>query len=105
MKFYSQIIVFFKDKERVRKYIVTLLILLFVSFAFFSDYGIINTVKLQHVQSGLHKRIVRGTSITDSLKNHIIRLHTDTLFIERVAREKYGLVKRGETVFIINEEE
>lgn len=101
----KNIIEFIQDKNRVKKYILTLLILIFVTFAFFSDYGIINTIKLQHTQSILNKQIAEENRITDSLKNHIHRLQTDTLFIERVAREKYGLVKPGETVFIIQEEE
>ncbi|MFW6276782.1 MAG: FtsB family cell division protein [Bacteroidota bacterium] len=41
----------------------------------------------------------------DSLKQRIKMLQKDTSEIERVAREKYGMVKPGEKVYILKENE
>ena len=101
---YKAVIEFFKDKNHIRNIIYSVVIFIFVIYALFSSYGIVTTVTLQNKQKNLQKQINNYKIIADSLQEHIRLLKTDTLYIERVAREKYGLVKPNEKVFIIPQE-
>jgi len=40
----------------------------------------------------------------DSLRNEIFKLQNDTAYIERIAREKLGMVRKGETIIKFVEE-
>ena len=69
-------------------------------FLLFTDYGFIKTFSLMIDKSELNHEIKVQESINDSLNLRIQTLTTDSLEIERIAREHYGLVKKGEDVFI-----
>lgn len=72
-------------------------------FLLFTDYGFIKTFSLMIDKSELNHEIKIQESINDSLNRRIQTLTTDSLEIERIAREHYGLVKKGEDVFISTE--
>ena len=69
-------------------------------FLLFTDYGFIKTFSLMIDKSELNHEIKIQESINDSLNRRIKILTKDSLEIERIAREHYGLVKKGEDVFI-----
>ena len=105
IEFINKITEFFADKHTRRQVLFIVALLIFISLVLFSDYGLLNTVKLQNRRADINNSHQEEMSLTDSLKRHIKQLKYDTLFIERVAREKYGLVKPGEKIFVIEEEE
>jgi cell division protein FtsB len=45
------------------------------------------------------EEIREGYRIIDSLQREIERLTNDTFYIERIAREKFGMARPGEKVF------
>ena len=47
----------------------------------------------------LEAQVARLESETDSLKTILWRLENDPAFVEKVAREEYGLQKKGERVY------
>lgn len=96
---------FLKNKQYRKQVMYIIVLVLFILFAGFSDYGLINTVRLQNRQSELREEYLRLEHEKDSLHRHIERLRYDTLYIERVAREKYGLIKPGEIIFSVEEDE
>lgn len=49
----------------------------------------------------MQTEILQSKYQRDSLQRNIEKLHSDTLLIEQIAREKYGMIKQGETVFIV----
>jgi cell division protein FtsB len=51
----------------------------------------------------LYERVRLDSLEQDSLRTVIQALETDSLMIERLAREKYGMVRPGERVLIVNE--
>lgn len=104
IQFIDKIVAFVKDKQLRKQFLYIFALLAFIIFAVFSDYGLLNTIKLQHECADIIEQNHQETLVTDSLVRHINSLRYDTLYIERVAREKYGLVKPGEKIFIINEE-
>jgi cell division protein FtsB len=73
------------------------------AYVLFSSRGVFARVSLEWEQRRATARIERAVQEQDSLKLFIQRLESDTLLIERLAREKYGMVKPGERVFIVDE--
>jgi cell division protein FtsB len=70
------------------------------AFFLFSPYGIIKSIKLAGQRTDAYNELLHIKKTNDSLRDKIHQIRTDTIEIERIAREKYGLVKKGERVFI-----
>jgi cell division protein FtsB len=102
-KLKDNIINLFKDKRRTQWFLVGCVCLLLLIYVLFSNYGIVNTLKLQGNQKKLITAIEREKHAHDSLTKRYRLLKRDTLYIEQVAREKYGLVKPNEKVFIMKD--
>ena len=93
---------FIIDKTKNPKLIITLLLLAIVlGFLLFSNYGLYTRLKLQNQKIVLKQKIKDEEKIHDSLKHEIYELKNNNTEIERVAREKYGMLKPGEKVFLI----
>ena len=72
-----------------------------VLFALFSSYGLIKRFQLEIQISDLNKQKHAQKKVVDSLAGAVERLEKDTLEIERIARENYGMVKKNEKVYFI----
>ena len=57
--------------------------------------------RLQYID-GIDEKTEKLVAEIDSLKKLEIQMKNDTLEIERLAREKYGMIKQGEKVIFIN---
>jgi cell division protein FtsB len=66
----------------------------------FSEHGIINRISLEYDKKALLEKIQIENKIGDSLKIRIKSLKYDSLEIERLAREYYGMLKPGERLYI-----
>jgi cell division protein FtsB len=73
------------------------------AYILFSSRGLFARLSLEWERRTVMERVKAVTLEQDSLRNAIRNLETDTLLIERLARERYGMVKPGEQVFIIND--
>lgn len=91
-----------KETPRRRFIIIGVFIfaLVFV-IVLFSDYGIVNRVKLTLEINELKSKISQENKIKDSLNKEIKLLENDYLTIEKVARQKYGMIKMNEEVILI----
>ncbi|HRP02626.1 MAG TPA: septum formation initiator family protein [Candidatus Kapabacteria bacterium] len=67
----------------------------------FSDYGVVNRIKLNYEVNNLKTEIQNEQHKQDSLKKEIKRLQSDYLTVEAVARLKYGMIKKNEEVVLI----
>ncbi len=105
IEFINTIKDFFADGHTRKQVLFIVALLTFIGLVLFSDYGLLNTVKLQNERLEIRRKQKEELIVTDSLKRHIKRLRYDTLYIERVAREKFGLVKPGEKIFVVEEDE
>lgn len=76
-----------------------------VWFGLFSGYGAITRWGLEAECSTLREQIKGEKTIADSLRMYARALLYDTLEIERIARERYGMIKSGEEVYIIRKQE
>ncbi len=100
MKIKNYIVTFTK-----KKIIFYTFILLILTFIIFAPYGIIRTIRIAREYNNSIEMLKQLKNENDSLRNKIKELKYDTLEIERVAREKYGMKKPNEKVFMIKEKE
>ncbi|MCX7929274.1 MAG: septum formation initiator family protein [Chlorobi bacterium] len=67
----------------------------------FSRYGVLTRLSLEETNAQLDHDITGERQQLDSLRRWRERLVHDTLLIERLARERYGMIKPGEVVLIV----
>jgi cell division protein FtsB len=72
-----------------------------VLFLLFGGHGIVQRVRLQEQKSELEAKIQQAETETKELQVQSRALDTDKKAIEKVAREKYGMIRDGETVYRI----
>ncbi len=85
------------------KRLILIVILSLTAFGFilFSGHGLLFRFRIEAERKEYLNKINEESRVRDSLNRKIIQLKADTLEIERIAREHYGMVKPGEKVFII----
>jgi len=84
-----------------KKIFIICLVLLFILFFCFSDYGFIKRIELELEAAKLEKIIIQQNQTTDSIQAIIEKLQFDEVEIERIAREEYGMIKPNEDVYYI----
>jgi cell division protein FtsB len=95
---------FFKNIVRYiyhrKKFFLYLLILLAVaSYAVFGKKGVLQRVELEMENRNLKEKLKLEQEKTTMLQREIEELKTSDSKIEKVAREKYGMVKDGEEIY------
>lgn len=88
-------------RRHFRIIIVLLIVFLIFYHLFFSNYGFIRKWELEKQKQNLLIEIRHQIEFRDSLKNRIKLLTNDTTEIEKIAREKYGLLREGEVLYVI----
>jgi cell division protein FtsB len=92
-------LVLFRQKRKAIVRIIIIIVILF--FMIFSDYGFLTTGTILFKINELEDKIEQEQSVHDSLLLRRRILLNDSLEIERIAREHFGLIKPGEEVYII----
>lgn len=70
-------------------------------FAFIDTYSLWARYQLHQRQETLKEEITQLKGETADLKQKIHELKNDPQLLERIAREEYGMKKKGETVYKI----
>jgi cell division protein FtsL len=93
--------------QRSRKFIISLITLIFIAgiiFLSFNEYGIVKYIKLNNQVNELNEKInavekenKRLQAEIDSLENKV------PAKIEEVAREKYNMMRPGESKIVVEE--
>ncbi len=96
--FFISLINYIISKRRLFIYLAVIGVIM-INFVF-SEYGIINRISLELDKQELFEKIGAEQIVKDSLYQRIKTLNNDTLEIERLAREYYGMIKPGEKLFI-----
>lgn len=106
-------------KERPKRSLITLLrkawksngfrIMVFViipvfSFITFSNKGILQRTKLEAQRVEMEEKVRSAQAEQRALKEQSKALDSDPKTIEKVAREKYGMIKEGETVYKVRKD-
>ena len=71
-------------------------------FVVFGNRGILQRIRLQQQKSELEVKIKQSEDETKNLQSQSKALDGDKKAIEKVAREKYGMVRDGEKVYKVN---
>jgi len=76
--------------------------LMFFSFAIvfiFGDHGLLKLYNIKNERKIIQKKIAQLREEKEILKNEKSKLENDLDYIEKIAREKYKMVKPGEKIF------
>ncbi|MDR2577949.1 MAG: septum formation initiator family protein [Chitinispirillales bacterium] len=68
------------------------------------DRGFLDMYRLHREEKSRIREVAAARAEIDSLKAEIERLRNDTAYIERVARERLGMARKGEMIFKFVEE-
>lgn len=91
---------------RKRSVLIGLLLgLPLLSFMLFSNKGIIQRISLESEKKAADERLKSITTENQRLLKEMKALDNDPRAIERIAREKYGRIKQGETVYKLKRKE
>jgi cell division protein FtsB len=67
--------------------------------AVFGDRGLVHLEELQRTRQQLEETAFQLQQQNEQLRQRVRRLHEDNLYIEKLARERLGLVKPGDIVY------
>ena len=88
----------------MKKLLVWALLLLAGYIAMFGgEYSVLQVRRVRQEQQRLQQQLIELESENDSLKNWVQKLESDSATIERLARERYGMVRPGELLYIVAE--
>ena len=83
---------------RIGRYLV--LIILFVGFfIIFGNRGLLDNQRLKEKLSELRAENSRFEAVNHSLKREVVLMREDLRYIESVARNELGMVKRGDSIY------
>ncbi len=85
------------------KLVVGLVVLTILGFTVFGENGLFKLARDQHQRSGLLDEADRLRADNEQLRVEIDLLQNDRSYVERLAREKLGMVKPGEFIFQFTE--
>lgn len=77
---------------------------LVLSYVLFANHGIVQRFKLQNRKAELKAKIHEAEQETRQLQATSKALEGDRRAIEKVARERYGMHREGETVYKVKKE-
>jgi cell division protein FtsB len=69
----------------------------------FGNRGILKRVELEMESDRLYEQLSAERSLGDSLRTEIARMKSDSGVVEQLARERYGMVRSGETIYRVTE--
>ena len=94
-------------KKQLKKRTVLLTVLIVIpafSFVMFSNKGILKRLSLETDQRKLNEKIIQAQEEQHKLQLQSKALDNNPKTIEKVAREKYGMIHEGETVYKVKKE-
>lgn len=87
--------------RRKKFFVYAFVLLLVLTYAVFGKKGILQRVELEMENSELKNKLKAEQEKTLILQREVEELKTSDRKIEKVAREKYGMVKDGEEIYKI----
>jgi cell division protein FtsB len=87
-----------------RTLLAALIVVPVVSFITFSNKGILKRLSLESEKSAMQEKVQAASQEQARLQAQSQSLDKDPRAIEKVAREKYGMVRDGETVYKVKKE-
>jgi cell division protein FtsB len=91
--------IFEKAKENPRFAFFLVVVCIIAVYAFFNSNGIYQRIKLENQKKEVLEKIQIAEEERKKLQEQSKALDGDKKAIEKVAREKYGMVREGEKVY------
>jgi len=91
------------NNKLLKKLIIILILLGSLAFLFFNENGILKYLKTKSELKYIDQELRKAKEKIETLQQEIDSLKTSKSKIERVAREKYHMMKKNEKVFKIEE--
>ncbi len=91
------------NNKLLKKLIIILILLGSMAFLFFNENGILKYLKTKNELKRLDQELRKAVEQVRTLEKEIDSLKTSKEKIERVAREKFHMMKKNEKVFKIEE--
>jgi cell division protein FtsB len=92
---------------KLRRYILNTILILSLIYVFgsiiFSDMGILRYLEIQDNHEALARELNHIETQNDQISKSLRNYKTDTFYIEKYARENYGMSKPEELIFIYKE--
>ena len=85
--------------RNTRLLLVLAIVLPLAGYVLFGSRGIIQRIRLERQKADMEQRIRDAEADAERLKKESKALDADRAAIERVAREKHGMLRPGETVY------
>ena len=85
--------------KKIGRWVVVAVVALLLSFLFAGNNSIINLYSSHLDIKKKEREIQKKHREMDSLTTEIKKLKTDTLYMERIAREKLGMAGKNEKVY------
>ncbi len=80
------------------------IIIVILGFVLFGNRGVIQRINLEMEKQQMIERVREVEQETENLEELLQKVSDDDEFIEQIARERYGMIRSGETVYRIAEE-
>ena len=90
--------------KKIGRWIFIGIAIILLFFLLTGNDGLINMYRFHLATRNMSKEITKRNATIDSLKITIKKLEKDTAYIEKIAREKFGMAKKGEKVYKFIEE-
>lgn len=82
-----------------RRGIIIISSTILISYVLFNNRGVVARVRLEHQRQVMLEKVKAAEEETKRLQSYLKALEGDRKTIEKVAREKYGMAREGETVY------
>lgn len=93
-----------KAVRNKRRTTILILALVLATYLLFDNKGVIARVRLESQKKELEQKILQAEAETKALQAQIKALEGDKKTIEKIAREKYGMARDGETVYRVKKD-
>ena len=91
------------NNKLLKRLIIILILLGSLAFLFFNENGILKYLKTKSELKNLDQELQKAVEKVKALEREIDSLKTSKEKIEKVAREKFHMMKKNEKVFKIEE--
>jgi len=96
-----------KTASPYRRYLIKVavsVVVVFVLYGFLcGEYGFLNLLRMQRHKSRLEQEKRELIAEIVDMEIRLKRLESDSLYIQKLAREKYGLAREGEVIIRVPE--
>ena len=91
----------YKKKNKIIKKILIISMMILTVLLIFSDLGVMKYLQLKQNNTQLTKKIKDHDNEIVLLEKESTKLKNDTAYIEKIAREEFGMAKKGEKIFLV----